>query len=159
VAKIELLFSRRVHPGSAVIRAFTWSAWSHVDVLDSATRYERLFGATAKDGVQWGKTEDRIDHASRYAFASVDTDVHPVQLASFWMFLGRQEGKAYDWSAVFGIGIHRDWAEDDKWFCSELVAAAFGHVGIELAHKKLNRVTPQDLWESPLLTDRSEVSK
>jgi hypothetical protein len=159
VAKIELLFSRRIHPGSALIRTLTWSAWSHVDVLVNPNGYDKLYGATALEGVQYGNTDDRIQKASRYAFATVDVELDVPRLMTAYLFLGKQVGKPYDWSAVFGIGLHRDWAEDDKWFCSELVAAALLAIDIEIVHKKLGRVTPQDLWESPLLTNRSEVSR
>ena len=43
MSAIQLLFTRRRHPGSALIRVTTWSAWSHVDLIDG----ESVLGAVA----------------------------------------------------------------------------------------------------------------
>lgn len=61
-----------------------------------------------------------------------------------------QIGKPYDWTALFGLLLHRDWQEDDSWFCSELVAWAFAQGGDPLFRPEaLHRVTPQHLWMLP----------
>ena len=52
-----------------------------------------------------------------------------------------------DVTAIVGLGLHRDWQEDDRWFCSELVAWAFEKAGEPLFRAEvLRRVTPQHLW-------------
>jgi cell wall-associated NlpC family hydrolase len=58
-----------------------------------------------------------------------------------------QIGKPYDYTAILGLGLRRDWQEEDAWFCSELVAWAFQHAGEPLFRAEcLRRVTPQHLW-------------
>ena len=32
-----------------------------------------------------------------------------------------QIGKPYDKTGALGLGLHRDWQEDDAWWCSELI--------------------------------------
>ena len=43
MSAVQLLFTRRRHPGSALIRVTTWSAWSHVDLIDG----QSVLGAVA----------------------------------------------------------------------------------------------------------------
>ena len=58
-----------------------------------------------------------------------------------------QVGKPYDLTALFGLLMHRDWQEDDSWFCSELVAWAFAQGGAPLFRADaMHRVTPHHLW-------------
>jgi len=63
-----------------------------------------------------------------------------------------QEGKPYDWGALFGFLFRRDWMENgDKWFCSELVARSCAFHDIRLVRDDSWRVTPGMLWRSPLV--------
>ncbi|WP_216891622.1 hypothetical protein [Pseudomonas putida] len=59
-----------------------------------------------------------------------------------------QLGRPYDWLGCAGIALrNRDWQEPDSWFCSELVAYAFGQAGEPLFREDMvSRVTPQHLW-------------
>ena len=58
-----------------------------------------------------------------------------------------QLDKPYDFTALFGLLMHRDWQEEDSWFCSELVAWAFAQGGSPLFKPDaIKRVTPQHLW-------------
>ncbi|KAG0188260.1 hypothetical protein DFQ28_005152 [Apophysomyces sp. BC1034] len=58
-----------------------------------------------------------------------------------------QIGKPYDYTAILGLGLRRDWQQDDAWFCSESVAWAFDSAGHPLFRPdSLRRVTPQHLW-------------
>jgi hypothetical protein len=73
-----------------------------------------------------------------------------------------QAGKPYDFSAICGIAFERDWHDSRRWFCSELIAAAFEVVGSPLLNPSANlwRITPRDRCNSfrsppyPSLTDR-----
>lgn len=58
-----------------------------------------------------------------------------------------QENSRYDFSAIFGLGIDRDWREVGRWFCSELIAWAFEECGQPIfdPEVKVWRVTPRDL--------------
>jgi hypothetical protein len=56
-------------------------------------------------------------------------------------------GKPYDLTALFGLLMRRDWQEEDRWFCSELVGWAFAQGGSPLFRADaLHRITPQNLW-------------
>ena len=90
--------------------------------------------------------------ASRRGVAIYDPDpatqiqrcqVQGLDLAAAVAVAGTQLGKPYDFTAVLGIGLHRDWTETDSWFCSELAAWACLHAGVPLLRfDRLNRITP-----------------
>jgi hypothetical protein len=64
----------------------------------------------------------------------------------FHGFLYEQLGKKYDWRAVFGLGMGRDWRDPEKWFCSELVAAALEECGWLPRLSAVNHhISPRDL--------------
>ncbi|HEY9704948.1 MAG TPA: hypothetical protein V6C58_21090, partial [Allocoleopsis sp.] len=54
----------------------------------------------------------------------------------------------YDWKAIFGYLFHkrRKWQDENRWFCSELVAAILLKGGRKLFRSDLSRVTPHQLW-------------
>lgn len=125
-----------------MIRAATWSRWSHVALVDGDTVIE----AAALHGVRRVPVISAMDRAKD--IARVDLPCRDskavIQAAS------SQIGKPYDMTALFGLLMHRDWQEDDAWFCSELVAWAFAQGGTPLFRAEaLHRVTPQHLWMHP----------
>lgn len=136
---VSLLFSTSRHPMSAVIRACTWSSWSHVALIDG----DEVIEATAPAGVRRFPVVQAIDHAKRVQIVDLPCrDPQAVISAA-----DSQIGKPYDYTAVLGLGLHRDWQEDDAWFCSELVAWAFAQAGESLFRGEvLRRITPQHLW-------------
>lgn len=140
---IILLFSRSKRIGSRLIRLATWSEYSHVDAV---LRDKSLIGALYGKGVVRYDLSSRLENSTEYCFRAVGGDPN-----LFEEYLKSQLGKPYDLEAVFGIMFRRDWAEDSKWFCSELVAAALVAAGVEAVQKKFGRITPQDLLESPLI--------
>lgn len=135
---IRLLFSTSRYPTSALIRAFTWSQWSHVAVIAGPWAIEAV--AT---GVRKLPVLDAIGRAKRSAVVELPCrDPRAVIAAA-----ESQLGKPYDFTAIVGLGLRRDWQEDDAWFCSELVAWAFEQAGEPLFRAEcLRRVTPQHLW-------------
>ena len=83
-----------------------------------------------------------------FAAATVSDEI----AAPIWKFAHAQLGKPYDYSALLGVLAHRDWHADDRWYCSELIAAAFESVGLPLLRSEFaDRVTPATLYLSPLL--------
>ena len=139
---------------SRAIRAVTWSQFSHVDlVVPSAIYYpsngampDMLLGAQA-DGV---KLRPR-NYCKMTKCALVYANVTIEQSRTIYDFAMAQIGKPYDYTALMGNLLHRDWQEDDSWFCSELVAAAFAHAGVPLLRGNHSRITPGMLLQSPLL--------
>jgi len=141
---IRIVFLRHASISAALLRAVTWSAWSHVALANDE---DDVIESTALGGGVRGTTMALLlRNASSYEIGTVDCDG-----AAAWAFALRQIGKPYDWTAVLGIGLHRDWQDDDKWFCSELAAASVAAAGIDLVRKTKNRITPQDLYQSPLV--------
>ena len=140
---MKILFCRSRAPLSVLIRWMTWSSWSHVAlVTPEGVAYE----ATGK-----GVSKGPIAHlVSRYQTVEVQ-EVRIPAPDKVIAFLEAQLGKPYDFSALFGFMFRRDWAENDKWFCSELVASALLDSGIAIVCKPTNRITPQDLYESTTL--------
>lgn len=136
---MRLLFLRRDTLACRLIRLATWSQWSHVAVVVGADVIE----ATAAHGVRVAPLYEVMSGATKHAFANVACGDVRAQL-----FLREQLGRPYDWTAVLGVFWHRDWQEDDSWFCSELVASAALRGGAVLVRKRQNRITPEDVWTS-----------
>ena len=143
---ITLQFSSTPQWGSSLIRKLTWSWASHVDfVLDDKT----LFGALAVEnggGVQFHELH-KLDYYTRVERYTIEAPDAVLDIAF------SQDKKKYDWKGVFGFLFKkRKWQEDDRWFCSELVAYAFQEAGMPLIRDYSYRITPRDLLLSTLLT-------
>ncbi|SED11558.1 hypothetical protein [Pseudomonas anguilliseptica] len=144
MGSVRVLFTRRHHPGSVAIRAATWSAWSHVDLVDDLGTAPVLIGAIALKGVVAESLERRLTLASRAALVKFPAANPAAVIAA----ARSQLGKPYDWSGIAGlVARNRDWQEDDSWFCSELVPWAFAQSGSPIFRQDMvGRITPQHLW-------------
>ena len=139
MGSIQLLFSTTRHPFSSLIRMATWSHWSHVALVAGP----HVIEAVALGGVRQVSKAYAIQRASDYCL--VDLPAHNTQ--AIIDAARSQIGKPYDWTAVAGLGLHRNWQEDDSWFCSELVAWAAAQAGEPwFRPEALRRITPQHLW-------------
>jgi uncharacterized protein YycO len=138
---ITLQFSTTSHPASRLICWGTWGRHSHVDfVLPDG----RLLGAVP-GGVGIRPYDPAALRIERYQVDAPST-VLSAALS--------QRGRLYDWPGALGVGLRRDWQEDDSWFCSELVAWAFQEAGQPLLRTTdAWRITPRDLLLSPLLKE------
>jgi uncharacterized protein YycO len=149
---IQLRFIEGTGPISRAIEFWTWSSWSHVDVMTP----DGWLGARFVGGVQvrpwdyvttYGKSEIRG--------ISLDPDVE----ARIMSYLYDQVGKPYDFGAIAGMMVRRDWKNESKWFCSELVIASFAVNGVDLLNTStMNRISPRDLYMTPLLTLQPAVN-
>lgn len=138
---VTLQFSSQDRIGSKAIQFFTWSEYSHVDIVLTDGK---LFGARG-DGVKirepWGCYDRIIRKISDAPESIIDKAL-------------TQEGKPYDYTALLGFLARRDWTKDCSWFCSELVAWAFSEEGYPLLNAdNYYRITPRDLLLSPYLED------
>lgn len=135
---VRLLFSTSRLPGASLIRMVTWSKWSHVTLVDGDVVIEAVWPR-----VRVVPLSDVLSRHSRHAFVDVECrDGKAIIDAA-----RSQVGKPYDLTALFGLLMHRDWQEPDRWFCSELVAWAFDKAGSPLFRRDaMHRVTPQHLW-------------
>lgn len=138
MSHVRLVFTRRRHPGSLLLRVFLWSSWSHCALVDG----DYVLEAAASGGVRARPLEDLVAESSRHAYLDIPTgkaaDIHAAARS--------QLGKPYDWLGVAGIGFRRRWQDDGAWFCSELIAWAFEAAGDPLFRGKPWRITPRDLF-------------
>lgn len=137
---VTLYFSTQTDPLSALIRACTWSQWSHVSLMDHDGY---LISAEFPLGVYSESVSNLMQKSKRVHAVTFETPQAGLVVDKALS----QMGKPYDLSAVIGIGLHRDWQEDDSWFCSELIAWAFDQAGTPLFRREaMHRVTPEHLW-------------
>jgi len=132
--KLQVRFSANHLPFSWVIRARTWSKYSHIDfVLPNG----KFMGAVPLGGV--------CIHEHRYPTEDYfEVDVTEEEATTILNFAYDQLGKPYDFMGIFGFATNRDWQEDDKWFCSEYVAGAIQKV-VPLFNEETYKVSPRDL--------------
>lgn len=135
---MRLLFCTSKLPGAAIIRAVTWSEWSHVVIVDGDEAIEAVWPAVRATSLY-----EVIDKHTAHYLVDIPCQYDDAIVAA----ARSQIGKPYDLTALFGILAHRDWQAPDSWFCSELVAWAFSQGGAPLFRPEaLHRVTPQHLW-------------
>ncbi|HEY9704857.1 MAG TPA: hypothetical protein V6C58_20620, partial [Allocoleopsis sp.] len=101
-----------------IIKFLTFSRWSHVVIsFDDNT----FIDSVAFDGVRLYTKKDFEEYFKKY-------EVIPITLTKYYdarQFALEQVNKGYDWKAIFGYLFHkrRKWQDENRWFCSELVAA------------------------------------
>lgn len=76
----------------------------------------------AHRGVRWWPLEQWQHMHHRRLVDVVPIGVPDPDAAYTWACA--QEGKPYDWTAIFGMAILRDWQDEDSWYCFELQIAA-----------------------------------
>ena len=135
---MRVLFCTSKLPGAVLIRAITWSDWSHVALLDGDEVIEATWPV-----VRVAPLAEVIAAHSAHVIVDLPCSDPAAAIAA----ARTQAGKPYDLTALFGLLMHRDWQEDDRWFCSELVAWAFAQGGTTLFRPEaMHRITPQHLW-------------
>lgn len=139
---VQLLYSRSRHIASAGIRLATWGEFSHVALVDGSQVVEAVFNG----GVRADDLNAAIGRASRWAIVEYD-HCNPSGMIRA---ARSQIGKPYDMTGALGLGVHRDWQQDDAWWCSELVPWAAAQAGEEwFMPQAMHRITPQHLWMRP----------
>lgn len=138
---LSLLFcTNPTNPLSWLIRAGSWSQWSHVAIIDGSDVIE----AIALHGVVRTALATRQAQDARWQIVSISCADPDAVIAA----AKAEIGKGYDYTGVLGVGLHRDWQETGRWFCSELVAHAFQAAGMPLFRDEaMRRITPQHLWQ------------
>lgn len=143
---MQVAFFRSRTIGSWLIRLVTWSEWSHVALVHEDRAIEAVW--------------PRVREVTLAEIVAAHSEYVVVEIpASLGVLLAAREqiGKPYDWAALIGMLIHRDWQEEGSWFCSELVAWAFARGGAPLFRPEaLHRVTPQHLW---MLPEKIQINK
>jgi uncharacterized protein YycO len=137
---VKLIFCRRHSLGSWAIRFFTWSPWSHCVIVEDAEH--GIDSTFAHGGVRRRLLSDILAECSR----AVQVEVRAPDEAAALDFARLQLGKPYDWTAIVGFIVQRNWAEPDAWFCNELAEASLVAGGRPRWRSDLNRITPRDSW-------------
>lgn len=139
MSTITLLFSMTANPVSAMIRAATWSRWSHVAIVDG----DHVIEAVALHGVRRVPLTEAIARAKNHALVELPCRNYKAIIAA----ATSQIGKPYDYTAVLGIGLHRDWQSADAWYCAELVAWSYAQANEPLFRAEaLRRVTQEHIF-------------
>ena len=103
---------------------------------------DRLLGAAAPHGVGFASIYERMDVASHVA-----TMTFPGDFEAGMRWAEGQIGKPYDYTGVIGLGLHRDWEEDDAWWCSEFAGKFLKEAGfMPYRSDVITRLTPQHLF-------------
>jgi uncharacterized protein YycO len=126
-------------PISAAIRFETRCWASHVEFVEMVDGH--TLGSRSKGGVMLRKGSlDRYSKVEQFT-------ANGINEAYEWALM--QVGKPYDYSAIAGITLNRNWRNESRWFCSELVAAAFEHAGCPILSTRPSigiwRITPRDI--------------
>jgi uncharacterized protein YycO len=144
------IVTEKWNPISAAIRFSTRSWASHAEFVDTDRGIS--LGARSAGGVKVRSCAN--DHYSRVEQFTAEGILQAYEWAR------TQIGKPYDFSAIAGIAVDRNWRDETKWFCSELLVASFEHVGFPLLSTRPSaavwRYTPRDLLLSRNLTSLNQ---
>lgn len=136
---------------SSLIKWQSRSAYSHAAIVDD---FGHVWESREGKGVQWMESVSASDACPVDLFYVATT---PEQDAQILSFLKAQEGKPYDWTMVLRFISRRQASREQagKWFCSELVFAAFQAAGVQLLQRvEPWAVSPGLLALSPMLMDQ-----
>lgn len=149
---LDLLFCTNPrNPLSWLIRAGSWSQWSHVAIIDG----DDVIEAIAINGVVRTPITVRKVQDTRWEVVAMPCADPSAVIAA----AASQIGKPYDYTGVLGVGLHRDWQDDGRWFCSELVAYAFEAAGFPLFRADaFRRISPQAIWQLPPALSVADVA-
>jgi hypothetical protein len=142
---ITLQFATENSILSYLIRRWTWSEFSHVDIVINAdSPSEMLLGARLKGGVLMRKPNyAKFSRIARYTW-----DCSKKVERDFYAFAFAQIDKPYDWRAIVNFAFHHrhNWKETDSWFCSEYVlACSYAAQAPLVVLPDYDRGTPRDL--------------
>jgi len=138
-------------------RMIEWWSWSQFSHASWVKRNGRVVEAWRGGVSEWPTIHHNHTPGTRVIF--LDLDLTPEQVERIESFLTSQLGKGYDFLGVNRF-LTRSQTPDDpeRWFCSELIFAAFLHAGIELlARVEARKVMPVMLFYSPLLREKGGI--
>lgn len=139
--KYQIVYTRDASLTSRLIRKFTWGDHSHVALVHKGVAYE----ARISQGVTKRPVEELFEQYETYAIYEMDASIRVLD------FIKRQVGRPYDYAGIAGVVLREDTQNALRWFCSELIAAAFASDGRPLLRtRRFGRLTPAILELSPL---------
>jgi uncharacterized protein YycO len=127
---------------SKLIKYITKSEYSHADIQIDDGVY---VGSIPFKGVTIYNDENVVNES----FFEVQLTKEQQDKVLWYVF--DQLDKPYDYSGVWGfLTRDRKWQEDDRWFCSELVAAALNTVE-PMFPADVYHISPADIAKHPRL--------
>jgi hypothetical protein len=90
-----------------------------------------------------------IDTAMEGIVAYQDMQIPVLDISSSIAWGKKQDGKGYDFFGAIGLPFlaSQDWADDKKWWCSEMNFMQIGAAGNWMLDKnEFKRITPNDLY-------------
>jgi uncharacterized protein YycO len=145
---VKLAFYKGTSWVSLAIRWQTRGRYSHVGVV---TPDGKIIESWHRGGVLKNASLGmRHDPQTEVDIYSV-TGLNRMQNASVLEFMENQLGKKYDFLSVARFISRREVDDQEKWFCSELVMAAFHHAASPLLNVASHKVSPEVLSWSPRL--------
>ena len=129
----------RYAPDSFLIRFNTRCQYSHIGFVNTTPENTIYLSSHLQGGVKIRTPQE--EHMSDHLYVTAPK----IEQAYEWALT--QVGKPYDYTAIFGLALDRNWRKTDSWFCSELVSAAFEYAGSTLLNPLIEvwRVTPRDI--------------
>lgn len=126
---------------SRVMAWLTHSDVSHVALVRGGLVIEATGVGHPPHGVKVSLFEDwKIAHPGFW----IKRIPHPSP-DQVWAHAENQIGQPYDWTWLLRWLLRRDWRDNGKWVCSELIAWAAEQTGWPLVVGALASVTPRDL--------------
>ena len=132
---IKIFFANSNTLTSWLIRLFTFSKYSHVGFINKLTNTV-LDSDSSNNVVTEYPLNKLYKNCSKVYILPLD-----IPNVSYYKAL-LELGKEYDYHGVIDLPFKRNWQEDDKWFCSELVAYTLLDF---ITIKNQHRITPNDL--------------
>lgn len=145
---MKVIFTRNYWPASIAIRVLTASRWHHCGIVVD----NEVIEAGAWHGV---RSVPLAQFKKRGEWAIYDVPLASEEKAIEWV--SQQLGKPYDWLGVFGLMLSHNWHKENRWYCSELVAAAAIQGGTPIVRSSMKGVTPRDLWALPYKVTHSSM--
>lgn len=165
-SKVRLVFSNSSLPLSPLIRAVTRlktgrpCAWSHVGLVLTDSQFLDstavvIESTLSHGGVNLSSLGDFKRRAKTWCLVELEQEVNDFELMV--LYAKTKLGKPYDYTGILGLGVNRDWQENDMWFCSEDVADTLKTSGLRLTGlHNVHNIYPQACfdWKHKVL-DRS----
>lgn len=128
-----------------IIKAYQWGvAYSHVAIVDGRCKEFKI----------WESAIHGVVHVSPDLTRAIDgfyIDVLEDTATKMYNWLDSQVGKSYDFLGLLGfLWRTNKYQNSDKWFCSELIAAAFKEGGVRIFN--WNILQPHQVTPATLLT-------
>lgn len=133
---VKVIFGRGNAVISDIILFISRSDWSHVAYIDEVSGY--IIEAAGGIGVIASTYDNFKSRYPRHLIAEI-----PVRDAKLFRdTMISLIGADYDFRAILGILLRKDWNDNNKWMCSEAIAHASGL----FRKNKLHRVTQEAIY-------------